>query len=348
MPQLEVLTNNEMNLNRNLDLVQASVSSILQQPEVPKGGALVKVCFAGACYSEGHVRRRGYRPRFPGYEISGIIYEVCNSLPNRNLNPGDRIILYPDEEIADSGYAEFLPISDVSKIYQLPSNMSLAVAAMLPGGGLTGYSAVLKAQPHIERLAATKPIVNVLVVGAGGLGLWTLRMAEYLLGEHNTNVRVFVADSNIDRLLTAQDHGCYDIIHWNEEDHEEYICERTMETCRGGVDVIIDFVSSRRTMNRSLQVLNNDGLIIVGGSSVTEMSINLNVLSAKQQSISSIPKGSPEQLAELVQYVSSGRVSPPSYAVFPVEDANQVFEDLSLARITGRAILRLTNTNVDN
>lgn len=101
-------------------------------------------------------------------------------------------------------------------------------------------------------------------------------------------------------------------------------------------------------MNRSLQVLNREGLIIVGGNSVKEISINLNVLSAKQQSITSIPKGSPEQLAELVEYVSSGRVSPPSYAVFPIENANQVFEDLTLARITGRAVLRLGNTTVDN
>lgn len=348
MPQLEII-NDEMNLNRNLAFAQASVSSSLQQPEVPKGGALVKVCFAGACYSEGHVRRKGYRPRLPGYEISGIIYEVCNSLPNRNLNPGDRVIIYPNEEIADSGYTEFLPVKDVDQIYQLPSNMSLAVAAMLPGGGLTGYSAVLKAKPHIEKLAETKPIINVLLVGAGGLGLWTLRLAEYLIGEQNNNtVKIYAADSSIDRLLTAQEHGCYDCIHWNEEDHEEYIVERTLETCRGGVDVVIDFISSRRTMNRSLQVLNREGLIVVGGNSVKEISINLNVLSAKQQSITSIPKGSPEQLAELVEYVSSGRVSPPSYAVFPIENANQVFEDLTLARITGRAVLRLGNTTVDN
>lgn len=47
-------------------------------------------------------------------------------------------------------------MKDVDQIYQLPSNMSLAVAAMLPGGGLTGYSAVLKAKPHIEKLAETK------------------------------------------------------------------------------------------------------------------------------------------------------------------------------------------------
>lgn len=98
--------------------------------------------------------------------------------------------------------------------------------------------------------------VNVLVVGAGGLGLWAVKLARYLVGPNNNSVRIFVADNSIDKLLTAQDHGCYDIIHWNEEDHEQYIVERTLDACRGGVDVVIDFVSTPRTMHRALKVLN--------------------------------------------------------------------------------------------
>lgn len=104
--------------------------------------------------------------------------------------------------------------------------------------------------------------VNVLVVGAGGLGLWAVRLAQNFIGA-NTSIRLFVADNSIDKLLTAQDHGCYDIIHWNEEDHEQYIVERTLDACRGGVDVVIDFVSSRRTMNRSLKVLNRVGTVVI-------------------------------------------------------------------------------------
>ena len=40
-------------------------------------------------------------------------------------------------------------------------------------------------------------IVNVLIVGAGGLGLWTLRVAEYFLGVNQSRVRLTVADSNV-------------------------------------------------------------------------------------------------------------------------------------------------------
>lgn len=140
------------------------------------------------------------------------------------------------------------------------------------------------------------------------------------------------------------EHGCYDIIHWNEEDHEQYIVERTMDACRGGVDVVIDFVSSPRTVHRTLKVLNREGLILVGGSAMSEVSINLNVLAAKQQSIVGIPKGTVRQLQELVDLLVEKKVEPPMFSVHPVEEASQVFEDLAQSRITGRAILSFNQT----
>ncbi|XP_046339557.1 alcohol dehydrogenase-like isoform X2 [Haliotis cracherodii] len=337
----------------------AEVSSTMAVPETPKGGVLVKVCYAGACYNEGHMKKRGIRPRFPGirdtslypgYEIAGVIHDVCNTIPNCNYTPGDKVILFPEESVASSGYAEYIPVQDSGCILQLPQNMGLDVAAMLPGGALTAYAAVTNAKPHVEKLQKVKSCVNVLIVGAGGLGLWSLRIAQYIMGPNCSNVKLFVADNSIDKLLTAQDHECYDIIHWNEEDHEEYIVERTLDACRGGVDIIIDFVSSPRTMSRSLKVLNREGLILVGGNSMTEVSISLNTLAAKQQSIVGIPKGNLNQLQELVDAVSQGNLRAPLYNIFNVEDANQVYEDLSECRITGRAIFKFANTtsNLDN
>ncbi|XP_025086851.1 uncharacterized protein LOC112559715 isoform X1 [Pomacea canaliculata] len=359
------MLDNELNRNSDVQVMNKSSpalahpfsemcsSASLSVPETPKGGIVVKVCYAGACYSEGQLRKRRIRPRFPGIrdtslypgvEIAGIIHDVGNALPNCNFTPGDKVIIFPDDNLADSGYAEYLAIEDPNCILQIPQNMSLEVAAMLPGGALTAYAAILAARPHVEKLQQVKSCVNVLVVGAGGLGLWTLRLALLLMGANCQNVRLFVADNSIDKLLTAQDHGCYDIVHWNEEDHEQYIVERTLDACRGGVDVIIDFVSSPRTMQRSLKVLNREGLILVGGNSMTEVSISLNALAAKQQSIVGIPKGNLNQLQELVNFVTEGKLSPPCYAVFPIEDANQVFDDLCECRITGRAVFRFSNT----
>lgn len=52
-----------------------------------------------------------------------------------------------------------------------------------------------------------------------------------------------------------------------------------------------------------------EGLILVGGNTMSEVSINLNVLAAKQQSIVGIPKGTLKQLMELVDLVAEEKVS---------------------------------------
>ena len=49
----------------------------------------------------------------------------------------------------------------------------------------------------------------MLIVGAGGLGLWTLKIAEYVIGADSDRVRLTVADSSVSllyfiwRLLTV-------------------------------------------------------------------------------------------------------------------------------------------------
>lgn len=134
-----------------------------------------------------------------------------------------------------------------------------------------------------------------------------------------------------------------------------------------------------------LYIVLQEGLILVGGNTMSEVSINLNVLAAKQQSIVGIPKGTLKQLMELVDLVAEKKVSiyiyiyktffhvkcrawgflyylktenlkkihdfdflqvkPPAYSIHNIEEANQVFEDLYQSRITGRAILKLNHSH---
>uniref|UniRef100_A0A0B6ZW18 Enoyl reductase (ER) domain-containing protein n=1 Tax=Arion vulgaris TaxID=1028688 RepID=A0A0B6ZW18_9EUPU len=317
----------------------AEASSSMPIPETPHSGLTIKVQYAGACYEEGQSRRKRFTPKFPGNEIAGTIYDIGNDIPNCNYSYGDKVIIVPDED-SNTGYAEFISIEDTARVIQVPNNVPLEVAAMLPGGALTAYAAVNCAKPHVEKLRKVKSCVNVLIVGAGGLGLWTVKLAKYFLGRDCNNVRVFVADNSIDKLLTAQDHGCYDIIHWNEEDHEQYIHERTLDSCKSGVDIIIDYIGSHRSMQRALKVLNREGVILVGGNSTSETNISLTALAAKQQSIVGIPQGNLNQLIELLNAVANKTLEIPEYKVFPVEDANKVFEDLIECRLTGRAIFK--------
>lgn len=92
----------------------------------------------------------------PGVEIAGVVQDVCPSLPNSNFTTGDRVVMYPDEYLADSGYTEYIAVEDVDNCLQIPPEIPLEVAAMLPGGALSAYSAVLKAKPHVQKLQEVK------------------------------------------------------------------------------------------------------------------------------------------------------------------------------------------------
>jgi D-arabinose 1-dehydrogenase-like Zn-dependent alcohol dehydrogenase len=285
---------------------------------------------------------------FPGFEVSGIVDEICPTVTDCSVVVGDRVIVYPadEEECTETGYAEYMVVKDAANLIKVPDSLALDVAAILPCGALAAYAAVQRVRPFVEdRLQNTDEIINVLIVGAGGLGLWTLRIAEHYLGTNQSRIRLTVADTSIDKLLIAKEHGCYDVVHWNEALHEEYIEMRIKNVCKGGVDAVIDFASSARTIHRAVKVLKEGGVIVVGGNSKYEVPLDLHQLAMRGQSILGVHRGSRSQLSELVQLVARQEIIPPMYTVFPVEEANMVFQQLSHSQLNGRAVFQVCSAN---
>jgi len=335
----------------------SEVRSSMPIPDCPANGVVVKVEYSGACYTSGPGRKNKVKPQFPGSEVAGVVHRVGDQMPNCNMAEGDRVLVVAGQNKAQgyqpptpTGYQEYLAL-DERRVVTLPDTVPLEVAAMLPGSALQAYTAVQAAKPHVDRIRQSKSVVNVMIVGGGPNALWAVKLAKKVLGPRGNGVRTFVADSCIERLLAAQEHGCHDIVYWNEEDHEEYIIERTQDSVRGGVDVVIDFIGSRRTLQRDLKVLNNEGLVLVGGGAVS-VSVPLASLADRQQSIVGVPQGNLNQLMELINAVADNTVEVPAYRVFPVEEANQVFEDICESRVTARAVFKFgsqTSTHtVDN
>ena len=64
--------------------------------------------------------------------------------------------MFPEDDLVFDGCQEYIAVSDTENIVQLPSNIPLEVAAMLPGAALQAYNAILKARPHIEKLQKVK------------------------------------------------------------------------------------------------------------------------------------------------------------------------------------------------
>ena len=65
-------------------------------------------------------------------------------------------MIIPDEDKVNTGYAEYIPIEDASRVIQVPNSVPLEVAAMLPGNALNAYAAVNSAKPHVDKLRKVK------------------------------------------------------------------------------------------------------------------------------------------------------------------------------------------------
>lgn len=335
-------------------------------PDVPAQGARIKVVCAGACYRnrnrlssassntqitipEEEPSQTNYGIRdsslFPGYEVSGIIDELGVDVSSESGLPiGQRVVLYSHDAIPH-GYSDYVVVSDVQFVIPVPDNLPLSVAAMLPTGALLGKNAVLAAHDNVLRLLAERPDkdVRILIVGTGGLALWAIRIAVHQFGnsEHRERVKVTVACMKDEGFKVAKTIHNVNLVQWSEDLYENQIIERTTNACGGLVDIVIDFGTTARTLNRSLQCLNKKGVVLVNEEVAERLLPRFLPIAEKQeQKIQPVAKGDVEQLKELVQLVSCGEIVPPPHTVFPADQACLVVQKLSKSEIPGRAILR--------
>ena len=100
-----------------------------------------------------------------------------------------------------------------------------------------------------------RPGQNILIVGAGGLGIHAVQIAK-LCG-----ARVLVADRKKKALQLAEEFGADVLI-----DADASPLERIRETTKGkGVDAVIEIVGAKETLAWSLPSLKKGGKLIIVG-----------------------------------------------------------------------------------
>lgn len=131
------------------------------------------------------------------------------------------------------------------------------------------------------------------------------------------------------------------VVQWNEDLYEKQLIERTHNACNGLVDVVIDFGTTSRSLHRSLQCLNDGGVVLISDE-VAEKLLPKFARKAdeRKQHIEPVPTGTIEQLHELVRLVATSEIQPPPHSVFPAEEASEVVQKLARSEIPGRAILK--------
>jgi len=332
--------------------------SEIETPKPVGTQVLVKVKAVGVCHSDLHLWEGGYDtgdgfmkvtdrgvkfPVTPGHEMVGKVSEIGEDVTEIKI--GDDVLVYPwigcgacptcekgDTNLCeapkslgvfqDGGYAEYSIVPDYKFLIKI-SGIDLEGAASLSCSGLTAYTAVKKAISNSPE--------NILIVGAGGLGLMGVQIAKALC-----NANIICADLTDEKLQKAKEMGADHTINTKHSEASKTI----MSICNGkGADSIIDFVNAPPTVKLGLSVIRKRGNIILVGLFGGAVDLPLVSIPLKALTIQGAYTGNYNDLVDLVDLAKKGIIKPIISKRYILDEANTALEDLRNRKVIGRAVI---------
>ena len=300
---------------------------------------LIKVKATGICGSDvqGHLGRTGRRipPMIMGHEFSGDICELGEGVERFAL--GDRVTVQPlifcgECEYCNQGLtnlceskkmygvmdvdgsmAEHICVAE-KLTYRLPDSVSYVQGAMLEPFAVA-YSAVKRAGGIKAR--------NVLVVGAGAIGLLVLQIVKA-----QKPAKIFVIDINDFRLDLAKRMGADFISNPKENKAREVIAGET----RGkGVDIAFEVVGVSAAVQQAMSALRPNGTCIWIGNSEKMISLNMQEVVTRGLNISGTYAYTHEGFGEAINLLAEQNpgLGPMISKVVPLERGPEMFERLA-------------------
>ena len=346
---------------KSAQIIEPNKPLEINETELPKPNGnqvIVKVRSTGVCHSDLHLWEGGYDtgdgfmkvtdrgvkfPVTPGHEVVGNVEEIGDSV--QGVNIGDLVLVYPwigcgecatcekgDTNLCESpkslgvfqdgGYAEYVLVPDAKFLAKI-DNLDPDAAASLACSGLTAFTAVKK--------ALTNSPENILIVGAGGLGLMGVQIANAL-----TKANIICADLDDEKLESAKKLGATHIINTKESD----AVKKIMSICNEkGVDSIIDFVNAPPTVKMDLSLIRKRGNIILVGLFGGSVELSLVSVPLKAITIQGAYTGNYNDMLELIKLAQRGVINPIVSKHYKLDDANTALDDLKNRKIIGRAVI---------
>jgi propanol-preferring alcohol dehydrogenase len=344
--------------------VKPKESLQVQQLETPKprgSQVLVKVHSSGVCHSDIHLWEGGYEgphglflkttdrgveyPLTPGHEIAGTVDSLGDQAEGFNEN--EKVLVYPwigeglcpacrigEENLCDKprslgvyvngGYAEYVLIPSYKYLVKIGDDIDIDAAATLSCSALTAYGAVKNANLN--------PDDNVVVVGAGGLGLMAMQLAKTVTG-----ARIIAMDIGDDKLKAAkEDGGADDVVNSKKEDPVKAIMELTGKL---GADAVIDFVNASKTVESDMQFLRRRARLVLVGLFGGELKLSLVSMPTRAYRLIGSYTGTLSEMVELVSLAKRGIIKPIVSDRFKLDQATEALSKLKDGKIIGRGVI---------
>jgi D-arabinose 1-dehydrogenase-like Zn-dependent alcohol dehydrogenase len=329
----------------------------------PKGReVLVRTTGCGVCHSDVHLHEGSFDlgggrkvdmarsvglPRTLGHEIVGEVVAVGSDVRPGEVKAGDRRVVYPwigcgscpicasgEEHLCnqpralgvnrDGGYATHVLVPDAKYLFEF-GDLDDALAATYACSGLTAYGALKKAAEAVRHGG------DLLIIGAGGVGLSGVRMAEAVTGR-----KPIVADVDQSKWAAAKEAGAKEVIDPRDPEAGRALYRMT----NGGVAAAIDFVGAAASFTFGFGALRKSGRLVVVGLFGGSAQLPVPMIPLKNATVMGSYVGNLEDMKELMALALSGRVPGLPIATRPLADAGEVLASLAAGRIVGRVVLR--------
>lgn len=275
-------------------------------------------------------------PLVVGIDIAGEIAAVGSGVTGWNV--GDRVLIDPFDrernklvgEMMHGGLAEFVEVG-ANTLMALPDEVGFDQAAALPTAYGTAYRMMV-------RRGEIQHGETVLVLGAsGGVGTCCVQLAKQA-GAH-----VIVAASTQDKLNRLAELGADEGINYIEDDfrtviHQNYGKPRVWNE-EGGIDVVVNFTGGD-TWVPSLRCLRKQGRVLTCGATAGyDPQTDLRFIWTFELNIMGSNGWSRDDLHDLLDLVSDGRLTPVIDRVVPLEQATDALQALDGRDVVGKVII---------
>ena len=252
----------------------------IEDVEIPKIGpneALIRVRACGICHTDLHfidegILKPGKIPQIMGHEAAGDVVEVGEEV--KNVKVGDRVLVHlyfscgecyycqrgyeslcisPNFRhfgfTVDGGFAEYTK-APARNLIHLPEGVPYE-AGVLADAGSSSYHAV-------KERGKVRIGENIVVMGAGGLGMCTVQFAKL------SGAKVIAVDIVEEKLKVAEELGADGTINAKEKN----VAEEVKRLTNGeGADVVFEFVGRNQTMESAIASLKRGGRLVFVGYS---------------------------------------------------------------------------------
>ncbi|MEV4702498.1 zinc-binding dehydrogenase [Actinoplanes sp. NPDC049316] len=306
------------------------------EPAPGPGEVLVRTAVSGVCGSDTHTlhgRHPNVTPPYaPGHEVVGLVTAVAPDVTT--VQPGKRVTVEPDlpcwackqcragrENLCENlgffgcgseqgGMADLFTV-DARRIHVIPEDLDDATAALIEP---------LATPVHAARLAGPLDGRAVAILGAGTIGLLTLRVAR----EQGAR-RIVMTARSAQRRDRATAFGADAVVDASLPDAADRVRDELGESA----DVVFDCVAEEPTLHQALAIANKGGTVVVVGVPPGDVRLPLALVQDSQLRIQGSATYLPEDFADAITLLQKGVVTSSDFvtAIRPLDQAAAAFAD---------------------